>query len=339
LARLTVFGAGAMGTAVAMHSARAGVDTALWANPFDALVLEHIRAEGRHPGLPEHLPSTLAVHGPEELDLAAKDVEIAVLGATSDTVRSLIGMVREVVDDVPFVVSLAKGVETDTAMRISEVVGAELPRPAFVTVAGPCLASELAIGVPSSAVWASASIEDARAAGTPLVTPAYQLVFTDDLAGVEYCTASKNVAAIGIGILDGLGKLTGDSYRNAKAALYTMAIQELCVLVEAQGGRKETAMGLAGVGDVLVTGAGGRNRLYGELIGEGQDPADAREQLEGRGMTVEGAASAGDVRRMARAHGLHLPYHEVVYRIVFEGDDPHRILDALVSPGVADDER
>jgi glycerol-3-phosphate dehydrogenase (NAD(P)+) len=330
MARLTVFGAGAMGTAVAMHAARAGVDTALWANRFDLPVLERIRAEGKHPGLPEHVPATLAVHGPDELDLAAKDVEIAVLAATSDSVRSLVGMVRGAIDDAPFVVSLAKGVETDTAMRISEVVGGELPRPAFVTVAGPCLASELASGAPSSAVWASASVEDARTAGTPLVTPEYQLVFTDDLAGVEYCTASKNVTAIGIGILDGLAKLTGESFRNAKAALYTMAIGELCVLVEAQGGRRETAMGLAGVGDVLVTGAGGRNRLYGELIGEGQDPVAAREQLEARGMTVEGAASAGDVRRMAERHALHLPYHEAVYRIVFDGDDPRRILDALV---------
>jgi len=330
MARLTVFGAGAMGTAVAMHSARAGVETALWANRFDSRVFERLREDGKHPGLPEHIPPALAVHGPEELELATKEIEVAVLAATSDTVRSLVGMVREAIDDAPFVVSLAKGVETETGMRISEVVAAELPGPAFVTVAGPCLASELASGVPSTAVWASASVEDARSAGSPLVTREYQLVFTDDLVGVEYCTASKNVAAIGMGILDGLGKLSSETYRNAKAALFTMAVRELSALVEAQGGRRETAMGLAGVGDVLVTGTGGRNRLFGELIGEGQDPVGAREQLEARGMSVEGAASAGDVRRMAERHGLHLPYHEAVYRILFEGDEPRRILDALV---------
>src|SRR5689334_3480934 len=130
-----------MGTAVAMHAARAGVDTALWGNRFDTMVLERIRAEGKHPGLPEHLPSALAVHGPDELDVAAKAVDTAVLAATSDTVRSRIGMVRDVLGEIPFVVSLAKGVETATGMRVSEVVGAELPGPAFVTVAGPCLAS------------------------------------------------------------------------------------------------------------------------------------------------------------------------------------------------------
>jgi glycerol-3-phosphate dehydrogenase (NAD(P)+) len=89
-------------------------------------------------------------------------------------------------------------------------------------------------------------------------------------------------------------------------------------------------MGLAGVGDIHVTGSGGRNRLFGELIGEGQDPVEAREHLEARGMTVEGASSAGDVRRLAASCGLRLPYHEALYRIVSEGADPRRVLDALV---------
>jgi glycerol-3-phosphate dehydrogenase (NAD(P)+) len=239
-------------------------------------------------------------------------------------------MVRDVVGEAGFVVSLAKGIETTTGMRISEVAAEELPGSTFVVVAGPCLASELASEAPSTAVWASASVEDARAAGSPLVTATYQLSFTDDVAGVEYCTAAKNVAAIGIGILDGLGKLSDGTFRNAKAALFTKAIQEVCELVEALGGRRETAMGLAGVGDIHVTGAGGRNRLYGELIGEGQDPDEARRNLEERGMTVEGAASAGDVRRLAESCGLDLPYHSALYRIVFERDDPRRILDALV---------
>jgi glycerol-3-phosphate dehydrogenase (NAD(P)+) len=270
------------------------------------------------------------VHGPDELDLAAKDVEIAVLAATSDTARNLMGMVAGVVGEARFVVSLAKGLETASGMRVSEIAAEELPGRTFVAVAGPCLAGELASGSPSTAVWASASVADARAAGEPLVTPEYQLHFTDDVLGVEYCTAAKNVAAIGLGILDGLGKLSDEAYRNAKAALFTKAIAEVCDLVEALGGRRETAMGLAGVGDIHVTGSGGRNRLFGELIGEGQDPADAREHLEARGMTVEGAASAGDVRRLADSLGLDLPYHRVLYRIVSEGEDPRRILDALV---------
>jgi glycerol-3-phosphate dehydrogenase (NAD(P)+) len=330
MARLTVFGAGAMGTALAMHAARAGVDTALWANPHDERALEALRADGKHPALPEHLPADLAVHGPDELEQAAKDVDMAVLAATSDTARSLAGMVRDALGDARFVVSLAKGVESVTGRRISQVVGEEIPGRTYVVVAGPCLAGELAAGAPSAAVWASASLEDAREAGEPLVTAAYQLFFTDDVTGVEYCTTAKNVAAIGMGIIDGLEKISDDRYRNAKAALFTRAVQEVCELVEALGGRRDTAVGLAGIGDTLVTGTGGRNRLFGELIGEGEDPGAARRNLESRGMTVEGAASAGDVHRLARKAGLDLPYHAALYRIVFEHEDPRCILDVLV---------
>ncbi len=329
MARLTVFGAGTMGTAFAMHAARAGVETALWANPHDGRALEGFREHGKHPSLPEHIPAALTVHGPDDLDLAAKDVETAVLAATSDTTRSLTRMVRDVVGEARFVVSLAKGVETESGRRISQVVAEEMPGGRFVAVAGPCLASELASEVPSAAVWASASLEDARAAGAPVVTAEYQLVFTDDLAGVEYCTAAKNVAAIGMGILDGLGKMSDESFRNAKAALFTRAVAELCDLVAALGGRRETAMGLAGVGDVLVTGTGGRNRLFGELIGEGEDPVAAQKHLEERGLTVEGASSAGDVHALATEAGVDLPYHTAIYRIVSQHEDPRRILDVL----------
>src|SRR6266516_4807689 len=107
MARVTVFGAGAMGTAVAMHAARRGLDTALWANPFDERVLERIREDGRHPNLPEHLPSQLAVFGPNELEGAALGCEFAVMGASSAGARSLAGMVREAVHETPFVVSIA----------------------------------------------------------------------------------------------------------------------------------------------------------------------------------------------------------------------------------------
>src|SRR5438105_990218 len=127
MAEVTVFGAGAMGTAVAMHAARVGLDTALWANPYDAAALDAIREEGRHPGLPEHLPSQLTVFGPDELDVAAKGCEVAVMGSSSGGARSLAQMTRDVASSAPFVVSLGKGLEPKTAKRMSELYGEEFP--------------------------------------------------------------------------------------------------------------------------------------------------------------------------------------------------------------------
>ena len=286
MARLTVFGAGAMGTALAMHAARAGVDTALWGNPFDQQALDSIREHGRHPALSEHLPTSLAVHGPDELHEAAAGVEIAVLSATSDTARSLAGMVRHAVGGARFLVSLAKGIESRTGSRISEVFAEELPGPAYVAVAGPCLASELAAGAPFDGRVGlrvggrrpdggrTPSTRPPTSSRSPTTWPASNTARRPRTSPRSGCRASWTAWA----------SSPTTTFRNAKAALFTKAIQEVCDLVDALGGRRETAMGLAGVGDILVTGTGGRNRLYGELIGEGQDPDEAREHLEARGM-------------------------------------------------------
>ncbi|MCA1831797.1 MAG: NAD(P)H-dependent glycerol-3-phosphate dehydrogenase [Actinomycetota bacterium] len=330
MARFTVFGAGAMGTAVAMHAARRGIDTALWANPYDDKVLGHIREEGRHPSLPEHLPTPLRIHGPEALGEAAAGCEVAVMGASSSGARSLSEMVREEIHDSAFVVSLGKGLEPETGKRMSEVYAEELPHATVVAMAGPCLAAELAQGLPSTAVWASANEIDARKAGEPLVHRTFQLQFTDDVIGVEYCTVLKNVAAIGAGLLDGLGKVLDEDFKNAKAALFTKAIHEITEMIVAVGGRAETALGLAGLGDVLVTSLGGRNRLYGELVGAGGHPDEVVRDLERRGMTVEGVESAKDVRRLAEELHLDLPYHAAVERVVFEAADPNCILEVLL---------
>jgi fructose-1,6-bisphosphatase II len=180
-------------------------------------------------------------------------------------------------------------------------------------------------------VWAAGSVDLAEEAGKPFDDARYQLTFTDDIVGVELCSMVKNVAAIGVGILDGIGKAASIDYQNAKAALFTKAAHEIVELVTAGGGRAETAMGLAGIGDQLVTSLGGRNRLYGELVGAGGPPEDMLTELQGRGLTVEGVDSTRDVRRLATELDLELPYHEAIHRVLFEDADPSEILEVLDS--------
>lgn len=317
-----------MGTAFAMHASRSGLDTALWANPFDRGVEEVLRAEGRHPLLREHLPAAVTLFGPGELDGAAEGCEIAVMAANSHGARSLAGMVRDAAASALSIVSVAKGLEPRTGLRMSQVYG-EVFETEIIAIGGPCLASELAEGLPTAAVWAAASLDRARTAGGPFEDAAYQITYTDDVCGVELCSMVKNVAAIGLGFLDGLGGPRGEDFKNAKAALFTKAAHELSALVTSLGGRGETALGLAGLGDALVTSLGGRNRLYGELVGAGTPPATALEDMEGRGMTVEGVDSTRDVHRLAREAGLDVPYHLAIHRVLFEGEDPREILEVL----------
>ena len=328
VAKVTVFGAGAMGTAMAMHLARAGNQTTLWASEHDRSILPFMLEDRRHPSLPEHLPDSLTVLGPQHLEEAARDVEIALMGAHSGGARTLARMVTAN-RTFPLVVGIAKGLEPGSRKRVSEIYSEEVGHDRVVAIGGPCLAPELAQGLPSATVFASTDPEAAEGAANAFRTRQFQAEVSDDLVGVEYCMVAKNIAAMGLGILDGMGKGIGFEYRNAKAALFSRAFAELQLLVVALGGRAETVAGLAGLGDALVTALGGRNRLYGELLGEGVVPAVALKELERRGMTVEGVDSARDVAALAAEHGLDLPFFALIARVVFEGAPAASVLDAI----------
>lgn len=329
MARTTVFGAGAIGTALAMHLARNGNQTVLWASEFDRRVLPVLLERRRHPALPEFLPESLTVLGPDRLEEAADGLEVAVMGAHAGGARSLARIVMEGCGRLPLVVGVAKGLEPKTLSRMSEVYAQEIGHERVISVGGPCLAPEVAEGLPSGVVFASAHRQSAEVAAGAFRSSTYHVTITDDLPGVEYSMVAKNPAAIGLGILDGLGKGVGFEYRNAKAALFTQACAELVRLVVALGGRAETATGLAGLGDVLVTMLGGRNRLFGELIGAGVPPKDALQDLTAKGMTVEGVDSSQEVAELVEGKGLSLPFLQQVHRIVFQGAPAASILDCM----------
>jgi glycerol-3-phosphate dehydrogenase (NAD(P)+) len=329
--RITVFGAGAMGTAIAMHLARSGNDTTLWASEFDAGALGTLTRERRHPALPGHLPESLRVMAPDELKEAAEGADFAVMGAHSGGARTLARIVARGAGELPLVVSLAKGLEPETLKRMSEVYSEEIGHERIVAVGGPGLAPEIAEGLPTSIVMAAQRLDVAEKAARAFRSTTFRVRVTDDVAGVEYSAVAKNVAAIGIGIVDGLAKVSGQELRNAKAALFTQAFHELEELVEALGGRASTVRGLAGLGDTLVTSLGGRNRLFGELVGEGQAPEAALATMEERGMTVEGWDSARDIGHLAaETDGVgSLPFLTQVHRILFGSSPARSLLDRL----------
>jgi glycerol-3-phosphate dehydrogenase (NAD(P)+) len=312
-----------------MHLARGGNDTRLWGSEFDARVLPSLTTERRHPALPVPLPESLTVLGPEQAAAAVNEVELAVLAANSGGARTLARMVVATKGHLPIVVGVAKGLEADTLKRMSEVYAEEVGHERVVSMGGPCLAGEIAQGLPTAAVFASVAHGTAEQAAQVFRSKTFHVSVSDDLVGLEYCTVGKNVAAIGMGILDGMGRVSGLDYRNAKAALFTQAFHELTRVVVELGGRAETVSGLAGLGDTLVTSLGGRNRLFGELLGEGADPKEALDDLSRRGMTVEGVDSARDIRTLSERAGLDLPYFDMVHRILFDGQPATSVMDCL----------
>lgn len=328
MTRLTVFGAGAAGTALAIHLARKGEDVALWASEFDAGVVDDLE-DRRHPALPERLPPELRLLGPAEVEKAGAHAEVAVLAANSAGARSLARLVAPWIPDPAVVVSIAKGLEPGTLKRMTQVYAEEMPGHPVVALSGPSLAAEVALGLTTAVVVAGDDAATRGRAAAAFRSERFLVDESDDVAGVEICGVAKNVAAIGAGILEGLAQHLQQENRNPRAALLTRAVQEMADLAEAMGGRRETAFGLAGIGDLLVTTLGGRNRLYGEAIGLGAEPDHTLRDMIARGLTVEGADSARDVHTLAERAGLSLPVHEAVYRIVHGGAPAETIMEAL----------
>jgi glycerol-3-phosphate dehydrogenase (NAD(P)+) len=318
-----------MGTALAIHLARKSEHVTLWGSRFDERVLPGLQNDRMHPALTERLPESIRVLGPEQLKEAVADTEVAIMAANSNGARSLAFIVAPVLPRVRAVVSIAKGLEPGSVSRISEVYRDELGDRPTVVVGGPALAPEVADGLPAAAVLASAHQKALEEAAGTFRTETYLVETTTDVAGVELCGTAKNVAAIGSGILEGLGRAREVEYKNARAALFARAVHEMADFVEGLGGRRETAFGLAGMADLLVTSIGGRNRAFGEAVGMGGDPVRTLENMTERGLTVEGVESARDVRVLAEKAGLVLPVHDAVYRVAHEGAPPTSILEAL----------
>lgn len=329
MTEVTVFGAGAMGTALAIHLARKGEKIKLWGSRFDERVLPGLLNDRFHPALTERLPESIRVLGPDELEEAVDGAVMAIMAANSNGARSLASIVAPALSAVRSLVSIAKGLEPKTVSRISEVYREELGDRPTVVIGGPALAPEVADGLPAAAVFASTNAEVLGEAATTFQTDTYVVETTTDVPGVELCGTAKNVAAIGSGILEGLGRARELEYKNARAALFARAVHEMADFVEGSGGRRETAFGLAGMADLLVTSIGGRNRAFGEAVGMGGDPGRTLENMTERGLTVEGVESARDVRVLAEKAGLVLPVHDAVYRVIHEGAPPTSILEAL----------
>jgi glycerol-3-phosphate dehydrogenase (NAD(P)+) len=329
VARITVFGAGAAGTAYAIHLSRKRQDVALWGSEFDARVLPELQERRNHPALPERIPSELRVIGPDELADAAKDISFAVLAANSSGARSLGRLVSGAIPANVVLVSVTKGLEDGSRLRMSEVYGEEIPGRSIVAVGGPALAPELSEGFLTAVVFACPDGEACERAAEAFRSDRYVIETTDDVIGVEICATAKNVAAIGAGILEGIAQSRQRDMKNARAALFAQAVHEIADLVEAMGGRRETALGRAGMGDLLVTSLGGRNRLYGEAIGLGGEPRHVLEDMRSRGLTVEGAEAVDDVHALVEEHGLDVPLHEAVYGVLQEGRPASTILEAV----------
>ncbi len=320
--RVAVIGAGSWGTAVAtiVGSARR---TALWVRSPDlAASLRATRENERYlPGV--RVPDDLVVTS--SLAEALEGVRVVFMAVPSHGFRSVLTEAQPLAGDVEAIVSLAKGIEIGSNLRMSEVVAQVLPGVPAGVLTGPNLAREVALGHPAACVVALADQALAERVQGLVHTRTFRTYMGTDVIGCEIAGATKNVMAIAAGISDGLG--LGD---NTRAVLITRGLAELGRLGVTLGGKVLTFGGLAGVGDLVATCASpqSRNRTVGFALGEGRS---LEEIVGGMRMVAEGVKSAAPLVGLARAHGVEMPIAEQVHAIVEGRCSPPEALMNLMS--------
>ncbi len=319
--KIAILGAGAWGTALAVSlSGRHAVT--LWARDAgQAADIEASRCNARY--LPQiTLPHVVAVTA--NFAQAIEGAELALIATPSAALRETLKAVRRAAPGLP-VVWACKGFEPSSARLLHEIADEELGGAPCGVLSGPSFALEVAQGFPTALTLASCDAGFARDIARELHQPMLRVYFTADLVGVEIGGAVKNVMAIATGICDGLGLGL-----NARAALITRGLAEMTRLGVALGGRLETFMGLAGVGDLILTCTGNlsRNRRVGLLLAQGDRIDDILRHL---GHVAEGVSSAQEVQRLAQVKGIDMPITQAVCAVLYRGTSPREAVQQLLA--------
>jgi glycerol-3-phosphate dehydrogenase (NAD(P)+) len=322
-----VIGAGAWGTAMAVHLARRSQQTVLVTRRPEHAELVRAARENRDylPGI--KLPDALAVTG--DLRAALVEADVALVACPSQSLRAWCEKMHMVLHDtsrLQLFLSLAKGLEIGTHLRPSEVMAQILPGLNCGTLTGPTNAAEVARGLPAAMVMAAARADQFVGQVQAAMSGSTLRIYTsDDLAGAEYGASLKNIYAIAAGFCDGLQ--LGD---NSKASLITRALAEMVRVGEALGAVKETFYGLSGFGDLVATCYGGwsRNHEFGEKIGAGRS---VEELLAGRRTVVEGHRTTEALYGLCTERGITAPILAEVYAILYQHKKPADAINALMT--------
>ena len=314
-------GAGTWGTAMAVLLNNNGHDVTIW-SAFDTEIQEMSRTR-RHKNLPEVvLPDPIQMTADLRTAMAEKDMLI--MAVPSVYVRSTAAKMKEYLRYGQIVVDVAKGIEEQSLMTMSQVIEEELPLAEVAVLSGPSHAEEVSRGLPTTCVAAAHRKKTAEFMQSVFMSPVFRVYTSPDMLGVEIGAALKNVIALAAGICDGLH--CGD---NTKAALMTRGIHEITNLGVTMGGKPETFGGLSGIGDLIVTCCSmhSRNRRAGILIGGGTSPEEAVRQIG----TVEGYDCCHAAWQLAQKHQVSMPITEQLYEVLFAGKSAAQALQNLMS--------
>ncbi|WP_350349624.1 NAD(P)H-dependent glycerol-3-phosphate dehydrogenase [Agromyces sp. G08B096] len=331
--RVAVLGAGSWGTTFAKILADGGADVVVWARrPELAREIQEAKRNSDYlPGV--NLP--ISLRATSRLDLALAGAEQVYVSVPSQSLRENLRAIAPHLHAEAAVVSLMKGVEKASGLRMSEVIADVLPidQSQIAVISGPNLALEIAKEQPTAAVVSSSSLETAQAVASVARNRYFHSFVNTDVIGTEFGGVLKNLIAVAIGIVDGAGY--GE---NTKASIITRGLVEMTDFAVAHGAHPETLSGLAGLGDLIATSQSplSRNNTAGRLLGQGYRLVDVTKQMQ---QTTEGLASVGPVLELARAKGVQMPIVEQVRQVLAGTLDPRDIAPHLTTDDEPQGER
>lgn len=311
MAEIGMIGAGSWGTALTWLLTNNGHHVTVW-SALDAeieMLKKDREQKSKLPGVNLSEDTRFTT----DLKAAVEGKDLLVLAVPSPFTRSTAARLKDVVEDGQIIVNVAKGIEENTLMTLSQIIEEEVPQAEVAVLSGPSHAEEVGKGLPTVIVAGAKHKETAEYIQNIFMNEVFRVYASPDVLGIEIGAALKNVVALAAGIADGLGY--GD---NTKAALITRGITEIARLGIKMGGHFETFCGLSGIGDLIVTCASmhSRNRRAGILIGKGYTMEEAMDEVK---MVVEGVYSAKAAMTLAEKYEVQLPIIEQVNEVLFHG--------------------
>lgn len=310
MAKIGILGAGSWGTALAILLDNNGHQVQVWsafAEEIQMLSQTHEHS-AKLPGV--KIPETIFFT--EDLEGSVRGKDVVVLAVPSPFTRNTAHKIKDFVEKGQRIVNVAKGVEENTLMTLSEIIEEEIPQADVGVLSGPSHAEEVGRKIPTTCVVTARTQKTAEYLQSIFMNPVFRVYTTPDILGVELGAALKNVIALAAGTADGLGY--GD---NTKAALITRGVAEICRLGVKMGAKMETFYGLSGMGDLIVTCASvhSRNRRAGFLIGQGRTMQEAMHEVK---MVVEGVYSAKAAKGLAEKYQIEMPIVTEICKVLFE---------------------
>jgi glycerol-3-phosphate dehydrogenase (NAD(P)+) len=320
--QIAVLGAGSWGTALALLLSRNGAQVRLWGMAEEITALQRDGENSRYlPGLP--FPDNLVPTA--DISAAVEGAEELLIAVPSHAFRPVLEQAAPLLAENASVSWATKGLEPGSARLLSlvakELLGEQRP---IGVISGPTFAGEVGRGLPTAVTVASTNKEHAGRLADYLHSDCFRAYTSDDIIGVQVGGAVKNIMAIGAGIADGLG-----FGANTRTALITRGLAEIMRLGLALGGKEETFMGLAGLGDLTLTCTDNqsRNRRMGLALAKGMTIEEAKEEI---GQEVEGVGTAREVYEKSRELGIEMPITEQIYRVLYQGLSPREAVNNLL---------